>query len=174
MEVRCPVRSEGPWSPLGYRVVEVEAPDQEEKDALEEQSCRWLDEGPEDAPPGPEPERLEVTPEPPPRRRRLAWGVVGVWAACLVAAAVALPFVLPSRPSPAPPQQTASETPRLAGPAAALWADMVVKGPEARENFCTAIEFVRSPAVASRLAAEEGKLTFLLHVSGNFEEARFT
>jgi hypothetical protein len=110
----------------------------------------------------------------PPRRRRFTWGVVGVWTACLVAAAVALPFVLPSRPSPAPPQPAASETPRQAGPAAPLWADMVVKRPEARENFCTAIDFVRSPAVASRIAGEEGKMTFLLHVSGNFEEARFT
>jgi hypothetical protein len=42
------------------------------------------------------------------------------------------------------------------------------------ENFGTQVEFVRNPQVASKMAREEGKLTFLLHVSGNFEDARFT
>jgi cell division protein FtsN len=43
-----------------------------------------------------------------------------------------------------------------------------------RETFGTAVAFARNPRQAARLAAAEGKLTFLLHVSGNFEEARFT
>jgi hypothetical protein len=42
------------------------------------------------------------------------------------------------------------------------------------ENFGTQLEFVRNPQVAARMARDEGKLTFLLHVSGNFEDARFT
>jgi hypothetical protein len=36
------------------------------------------------------------------------------------------------------------------------------------------VVFARNPREAARLAAAEQKLTFLLHVSGNFEEARFT
>jgi hypothetical protein len=42
------------------------------------------------------------------------------------------------------------------------------------ETFGTAVEFARNPVEAARIAAEQRKLTFLLHVSGNFEEARFT
>jgi hypothetical protein len=43
-----------------------------------------------------------------------------------------------------------------------------------RETFGTTISFVRNPAEAARLAAQERKLTFLLHVSGSFEDAGFT
>jgi hypothetical protein len=43
-----------------------------------------------------------------------------------------------------------------------------------RENFGTAVEFARNPREAARLAGQERKLTFVLHVSGNFEEAAFT
>jgi hypothetical protein len=43
-----------------------------------------------------------------------------------------------------------------------------------RETFGTAVAFARNPREAARSAEAEGKLTFLLHVSGNFEEARFT
>jgi hypothetical protein len=42
------------------------------------------------------------------------------------------------------------------------------------ETFGTAVQFVRNPQEAARIAGAEGKLTFLLHVSGNFEDARFT
>ena len=37
-----------------------------------------------------------------------------------------------------------------------------------------AVEFVRNPAEAARLAAQEQKLTFVLHVSGNFDDAGLT
>jgi hypothetical protein len=43
-----------------------------------------------------------------------------------------------------------------------------------RETFGTAVEFARNPLEAARAAGAERKLTFILHVSGNFEEARFT
>jgi hypothetical protein len=43
-----------------------------------------------------------------------------------------------------------------------------------RETFGTAVEFARNPLEAARAAGEERKLTSMLHVSGNFEEARFT
>src|SRR5262249_12714805 len=42
------------------------------------------------------------------------------------------------------------------------------------ENFGTEVTFVRNPREAAGAAMKEGKLTFILHVSGNFEEARFT
>jgi hypothetical protein len=45
---------------------------------------------------------------------------------------------------------------------------------EGRETFGTAVEFARNPVEASRAAAEERKLAFFLHVSGNFEDAKFT
>ena len=43
-----------------------------------------------------------------------------------------------------------------------------------RETFGTTVEFVRNPLEAARVAGQEQKLTFILHVSGDFEEARFT
>jgi hypothetical protein len=43
-----------------------------------------------------------------------------------------------------------------------------------RETFGTAISFVRNRLEAERIAAQEQKLTFLLHVSGSFEDAGFT
>lgn len=41
-------------------------------------------------------------------------------------------------------------------------------------DFGTSIEFMRSPAEAARWAKKEGKLVFVLHVSGHFEDPRFT
>jgi hypothetical protein len=43
-----------------------------------------------------------------------------------------------------------------------------------RETFGTAVEFARNPLEATRAAGQQRKLALLLHVSGNFEEARFT
>jgi hypothetical protein len=52
--------------------------------------------------------------------------------------------------------------------------DPVCERPGDRETFGTAVVFVRNPAEAARRAGAEHKLTFLLHVSGNFEDNRFT
>ena len=41
-------------------------------------------------------------------------------------------------------------------------------------SFGTTVEFVDTPSAAARQAKKEQKLVFVLHVSGNFEEARFT
>jgi hypothetical protein len=38
----------------------------------------------------------------------------------------------------------------------------------------TSIDFVDTPVEAARQAKKEGKLVFVLHVSGNFEDPRFT
>ena len=44
----------------------------------------------------------------------------------------------------------------------------------ARETFGTAVEFVRGPGEAARIADQQHKLLFLLHVSGNFDDTGFT
>jgi hypothetical protein len=41
-------------------------------------------------------------------------------------------------------------------------------------TFGTKVEFVSTPSEAARLAKKEQKLVFVLHVSGNFEDPRFT
>ena len=38
----------------------------------------------------------------------------------------------------------------------------------------TAVEFVDTPSEAAKQALKEKKLVFVLHVSGNFEDPRFT
>ena len=46
------------------------------------------------------------------------------------------------------------------------------------EGFCasfgTAVEFVSTPSEAAKQAKKEQKLVFVLHVSGKFEDPRFT
>jgi hypothetical protein len=44
----------------------------------------------------------------------------------------------------------------------------------ARRLHGTSVAFVSTPAEAARLAGREGKLLFLLHVSGHFEDPGFT
>ena len=39
---------------------------------------------------------------------------------------------------------------------------------------CSQVEFARDPTEAALLAKQERKLMFVLHVSGNFEESKFT
>jgi hypothetical protein len=41
-------------------------------------------------------------------------------------------------------------------------------------SFGTSVEFVETPSEAAQLAKKEQKLVFVLHVSGNFEDPRFT
>ena len=41
-------------------------------------------------------------------------------------------------------------------------------------NHGTSVHFVKNPQVAADKAKEEEKLVFVLHVSGNFEDPRFT
>jgi hypothetical protein len=42
------------------------------------------------------------------------------------------------------------------------------------ETYGTRVEFVPTPGQAGRLARRSGKLLFVLHVSGNFEDSCFT
>ena len=50
--------------------------------------------------------------------------------------------------------------------------------PDKTEGVCstfgTSVEFVSTPSEAARLAKKEQKLVFVLHVSGKFEDPRFT
>ena len=41
-------------------------------------------------------------------------------------------------------------------------------------GYGTAVEFVDSPKEAAALAKKQQKLVFVLHVSGHFEDPRFT
>jgi hypothetical protein len=41
-------------------------------------------------------------------------------------------------------------------------------------SFGTTINFVDTPREAAQLAKKDGRLVFVLHVSGNFEDPRFT
>jgi len=42
------------------------------------------------------------------------------------------------------------------------------------DKLGTSVDFVRNPMEANRLAQHTGKLTFILHVAGDFEEPGFT
>jgi hypothetical protein len=46
--------------------------------------------------------------------------------------------------------------------------------PESGGTCGTCVAFLASPQMAARRAAEEGKILFTLHVSGNFEDPGFT
>jgi hypothetical protein len=61
-------------------------------------------------------------------------------------------------------------TPALA---AALLAAPAATAEEAA-CFGTRVEFVDTPREAAALARKQEKLVFVLHVSGNFEDPRFT
>jgi hypothetical protein len=41
-------------------------------------------------------------------------------------------------------------------------------------SFGTTVDFVSTPSEAAKLAKKQEKLVFVLHVSGNFEDPRFT
>ncbi len=61
------------------------------------------------------------------------------------------------------------------GPAAkAVSAKPVEKPKDGCGRFGTQVEFVSSPSEAARKAQKEEKLVFVLHVSGHFEDPRFT
>jgi hypothetical protein len=64
---------------------------------------------------------------------------------------------LVAEPKPAPPQQP--ERPAT---------------PRAEEMYGTKVKFVNNPLTAGRKAAQDEKLLFVLHISGNFEDAGFT
>jgi len=62
--------------------------------------------------------------------------------------------------------------------AASLWLAAVAPLPAADAPVCsahgTSIDFYDTPSVAARAALKAEKLVFVLHVSGHFEDPRFT
>ena len=63
---------------------------------------------------------------------------------------------------------------RTSGPAVAVPATPVVKDKPSGGCHGTSIDFVDTPTEAAKLAKKEGKLVLVLHVSGHFEDPRFT
>jgi hypothetical protein len=94
------------------------------------------------------------------------------------------PVLAEKKPAPTVPPTT----PPVSNPSPALTpGDQVVKAPElptseltANEelielkNYGTKLDLVDNPQAAARLALKEKKLLFLLHLSGNFEDDKFT
>jgi hypothetical protein len=77
----------------------------------------------------------------------------------------------PSQPAATYPE----EDPRVTAPAPE--SPLAVERASQPESDCEsapAIKFARDPMQATRLAREDHKLMFVLHVSGNFEESKFT
>jgi hypothetical protein len=62
----------------------------------------------------------------------------------------------------------------LAGPAKADKLPPASADKPACGSHGTAIDFVATPSEAAKQAKKEGKLVFVLHVSGHFEDPRFT
>ena len=76
-----------------------------------------------------------------------------------------LPFVLPEKPS------FALADLKLDEPAACGQTEQVCA---VDRSLNTALTWAKSPGAASEQARKEGKLVFLIHVSGNFEDPGFT
>jgi hypothetical protein len=171
---------QGPWSPVGYQVVEVAS----ETDT-DPQASRQEDMSPssplgyrvvvkEDQQPAPAVRRAKQTPRRK-RRRLVRWGA----AFCAVALVVTSALLVVGRLQARDQAQAAPSPLAVPSPQRATLPDAPpCAAPEARqaeqETFGTFVRFVRNPKVAGRLAGKEGKLTLLIHVSGNFEEERFT
>jgi hypothetical protein len=185
---------QGPWSPVGYQVVEVagdEVPTAEpssppprrpQKKAPFRRPAPWAQPGYRveeftDVEPVEEP-GPDATRRPSPeaacaRKARptlLSCAFIGGGSFLLF---VAVGLVLVWAPIWARPAPAVAAPARVVNPpAAAPRADDVP--PVAREAFGTTVGFVRNPAEAMRAAARERKLALVLHVSGSFDDPGFT
>lgn len=67
---------------------------------------------------------------------------------------------------------------RTLGLGLVLLSTIAVKGSDVPTPTCgrhgTSVDFLDSPSEAARKARKEQKLVFVLHVSGHFEDPRFT
>ncbi len=81
------------------------------------------------------------------------------------AVAAAAPFVLPEKPWFALADLTLAEPESCSGAARVC---------SANRSLDTALTWAKSPAEAADKASRDGKLVFLIHVSGNFEDPGFT
>jgi hypothetical protein len=100
--------------------------------------------------------------------RRLLLRAAGLCLAPLLGLAAVPGAELDAKPAGSGP---AAQPAKSAAPAAPAKA-------KAEESDCgsfgTRVDFVDTPSKAARIAKKEEKLVFVLHVSGNFEDPRFT
>jgi hypothetical protein len=99
--------------------------------------------------------------------RRLLFRIGGLCLASLVGLALAHGSELDGKPSvPGPAVKPATPPPQTF---------LVKDKPEATcGSHGTRVEFVATPSKAAQMAKKEQKLVFVLHVSGDFEDPRFT
>jgi hypothetical protein len=98
--------------------------------------------------------------------RRLLFRVAGLCLAPLVGWAVVHGSELESKPAvPGPIARPVKPVKPVAPPA---------KDEATCGSHGTRIDFVDTPSQAAKIAKKEQKLVFVLHVSGNFEDPRFT
>jgi hypothetical protein len=116
---------------------------------------------------GPHKEPAKCQSEPPANKRRVhSWAIVALAGLCVLGVAM--------------PVRRAESLPRSVEPVTSIKATpslgFVVKPAALPEPGAhdTRVAFVCSPAEAARLAAADRKLTFLLHVSGDFDDSEFT
>jgi hypothetical protein len=62
----------------------------------------------------------------------------------------------------------------LPSPAAPATFAEAPSSPADCQSYGTSVKFLGSPAEAARLAAQQQKIQFVLHISGNFEDSKFT
>jgi hypothetical protein len=113
-------------------------------------------------PPIAQPERPSALPKP---SERLVSCGTDQFALSPGAVATAAPFVLPEKPWFALADLTLAEPESCSGAATVC---------SANRSLDTALTWAKSPAEAAAEASREGKLVFLIHVSGNFEDPGFT
>ncbi len=113
-------------------------------------------------PPIAQPERPPALPKP---SERLVSCDTDPFALSPGAVATDAPFVLPEQPWFALADLTLPEPESCSGAARVCSANC---------SLDTALTWARSPAEAADLASRDGKLVFLIHVSGNFEDPGFT
>jgi hypothetical protein len=188
MKVPCLPWLQGPWSPAGYDVVELTdetAPADAPLDRQETHKKPWSPLGyqvveqtpaPDSEARGQRTKDTRARKRAPARRRRTALGqILAFGGACLAALLLVLGLVgsaVQARPvPPAAPLAPVAMLPAPVVPQGVCPANC--QGP-AEENFGTAVEFERNAGEAGRSAEKQHKLLFLLHVSGNFEDAGFT
>ena len=101
--------------------------------------------------------------------RRLLFRVAGLCLAPLMGLALVHGSELESKPAVPGP---------IARPVKPIKPVKPVAPPDKAEGACgshgTRIDFVDTPSQAAKIAKKEEKLVFVLHVSGNFEDPRFT
>ena len=67
-----------------------------------------------------------------------------------------------------------AEPPREPKPAPSISSPVLDPMEKACGSYGTKIDFLETPSEAAKLAKKEQKLVFVLHVSGHFEDPRFT